>query len=217
MFSPDSFLHRIAEAFAGWNPSIPRPAQPWLIDEAAHPVYWYTTPQHYVAEGLATHAVLVPLLFLISALPWRVWLRSAVPHQSVSSRDVWAGKATEGGQPKAVGVVKDSAWLVGLDIALRAALAVCFVALLVFKLPTGRGMYMLQPCHMNSASYLWLGRWGAGGTKSRFDTVLFALCVCEGVARGEATCPCLCPAHSHPPFPHRAAFCLTRTARCWRW
>jgi hypothetical protein len=103
--------------------------------------YWYTTPRFFVLEWLATHAVLLPVIFWLAAAPWRV--------------DVPRAR----GATMPPGVVRYA--LDAAEALLQAAAVITAVAIVAYKLPTGRAAYLAQPCHLQN--FLLVGLMAASG------------------------------------------------------
>ena len=99
--------------------------------------YWYTTPRFFVLEWLATHAVLVPIIIYLARIPWVVDVPAAAP----------AAAAAAGTRPRRHWAA--AAFVMAVRGA-EVAAVVPAVAIVAYKLPSGRVAYLAQPCHLQN-------------------------------------------------------------------
>ena len=104
-------------------------------------VYWFAPPRYIVIEYIVSHVLALPILVLLSYVPWTI---------SVPSRP------TNG--PKYVhrkNIFRDSTLWV-LEMACIAFLLVNAIAMPIFKASTNRIWYLFMPCNLSTYVLLYM-------------------------------------------------------------
>jgi hypothetical protein len=145
-------------------------------------VWWFTPPDRMVVAWLVHTTALLLLAAWMARGAWKVEVGPRV--KAASSEDVWRNAAkdttTDASRVAAADAVAAARTttttrrsggclclspgaLAAVDYALRAVCFANMTAILFYKLPTGRAVYIFQPCHMTNAILCLLCMLPAGG------------------------------------------------------
>ena len=117
-----------------------------------------------MVEWLWTHAALLPVIALLAMVPWAVDVPAAATAARVTASDVWSGRVTDpavvASQSSSRRRARRRTWAgFVVDHLARILEVVCVVTgitIIAYKVPTGRWMYLAQPCHLQNYLLLWL-------------------------------------------------------------
>ncbi len=97
-----------------------------MVDEDKVVCKWYLSPRQHIIEWIAFHAILVPLIYVLSKTPWEIDVPRIPPR--VSSSDVWKRRGDESIDHIFMRARKRGGWL--LKFVERVSIALSWVTLI---------------------------------------------------------------------------------------